>query len=168
LDFSCAVAPTFDAAARCHEPPSLFHLATRTRTTVTCPQISTSMTFSADFIMERVVPYDGNRQQSFASLLLKPSGRIKNTRAYDQIPSDPAISRHEAPNEVCRRSLLEHNTSARTMRTGIREIVILTRDGTLGPPPLFGRASSPHTVGQLPAIGTSGPTTLSDEHKICP
>jgi hypothetical protein len=40
------------------------------------------------------VPHDGNRQQSFATLHLKPNGR-KNTGAHNRIPSDLAISRHE-------------------------------------------------------------------------
>ena len=57
--------------------------------------------------------------------------------AHDRIPSDPAISRHESPNGVCRRSLPKHDRPARSMRIGIRQIFILTRGGTLGPPPLF-------------------------------
>jgi hypothetical protein len=47
LNFSCAVAPTFDAAAPSHESPSQFHLATKTRTTLASPRISASMIFSA-------------------------------------------------------------------------------------------------------------------------
>jgi hypothetical protein len=66
--------------------------------------------------MEReIVPHDGNSQQSFAALLVKPNGQIKNMGALDRIPSDPAISRHKALSVVCRRSLLEYNTPARSM-----------------------------------------------------
>jgi hypothetical protein len=82
LNFSCVVAPTFDTAAPCYELPSQFHLATKTRIIITVPQILASMTFSANWLHHgmRIVPLNGNSQQSFASLPLKLNGQIK-TRA---------------------------------------------------------------------------------------
>jgi hypothetical protein len=64
--------------------------------------------------------------------------------AHSQISSDPPISMPEAPHGVCRWSLLEHNTPARSMGMGIRPIVILARDGTHDLLLYLGRASSQH------------------------
>jgi hypothetical protein len=79
LNFSCIVAPTFDAAAPSQQSPSQFHIATKTQTTTVGPQILASMTFSASLLqIEReIVPYDGNSKQGFRSLLLKPNDQIK-------------------------------------------------------------------------------------------
>jgi hypothetical protein len=54
---------------------------------------------------------------SFTMLPLKPNGEIKNTGAYNQIPSDLAIFRHKAPSGVCRWSLSEHDTLVRLKGT---------------------------------------------------
>jgi hypothetical protein len=52
-------------------------------------------------------------------------------------PSDPAISRRDAPSGVCRFFLPEHNTPTRSMEMGIRQILILAREGILGSLSLF-------------------------------
>jgi hypothetical protein len=57
--------------------------------------------------------------------------------APGRIPSDPAISRHDAPSGVRRRILREHDTPTKSMETGFWQILILARGGTQGPHPLF-------------------------------
>jgi hypothetical protein len=47
LNFSYAVAPTFDAATLSHESPIQFYIVTMTQTTIASPQILASMIFSA-------------------------------------------------------------------------------------------------------------------------
>jgi hypothetical protein len=64
------------------------------------------------------MPHDINSQQSFDALSLKSNGQIKNMGAHDRIPPDPAISRHESPSGVRRRSLPKYATATRTMKTG--------------------------------------------------
>jgi hypothetical protein len=66
------------------------------------------------------VPHDGNSQQSFTVLPLKPNGQIKNMGGYDRIPSDPVIFRQESPNGVLWRSISEHDILAISMMMGIR------------------------------------------------
>jgi hypothetical protein len=41
---------------------------------------------------QEIVTHDGNNQQSFTALPLKPKGQLKNMGTQDQISSDPAIS----------------------------------------------------------------------------
>jgi hypothetical protein len=41
---------------------------------------------------QEIVPHDGNSQQSFTMLPLKPNGPTKNTGAHDRNQSDPTIS----------------------------------------------------------------------------
>jgi hypothetical protein len=62
--------------------------------------------------------------------------------ARDRVPPDPAVSRRESPMEDRRRRLPEPVTLARSMGTQLRQIIILTQIGILGPPPLF--RSRPH------------------------
>jgi hypothetical protein len=64
--------------------------------------------------------HDGNSQQSFTVLPLKPNGQIKNIGAYDRIPSDLVIFRQESTNGVRWRSILEHDILAMSMMMGIR------------------------------------------------
>jgi hypothetical protein len=66
-----------------------------------------------------ILPHDGNSQQSFTVLPLKPNGQIKTWVHYDRILSDLAISKHESPSGVCTRSILEHDTPAISTETGI-------------------------------------------------
>jgi hypothetical protein len=63
--------------------------------------------------------------------------------AHDRIPPDSAISRHDSPSGVRRRSLPEHSHPDRSMGTGIQPVFILAREGTLGPPPLFEPSQQP-------------------------
>ena len=106
--------PHLHANATSHETPSQFLIDTNTQTTIGKPQISPSMSFSASTMERESVLHDINSQQSFEALPLKPNGQIKNTGAPDRIPSDPAISRHESPSGVRRRSLPKPDTLARS------------------------------------------------------
>jgi hypothetical protein len=49
----------------------------------------------------------------------------KSIGAHDRISSDPAISEHEVAMGVCRQSLLELDTLAKSMREGIKMIFVL-------------------------------------------
>jgi hypothetical protein len=68
------------------------------------------------------MPYDGKSGQSFTMLPLKANIKIKNMDVHDRIPSNLALSRHEFPSGVRRRSLLEHDTPARSMAAGMRDV----------------------------------------------
>ena len=94
--------------------PSQFLIVRKIRTTIVSPQISPSMSFSASTMERESVLHGINSQQSFEALPLKPNGQIKNTGAPDRIPSDPAISRHESPCGVRRRSLPKLDNLARS------------------------------------------------------
>ena len=117
MDFTYVVAPHLHPAAPSHETPSQFLIARKIRTTIASPQISPSTSFSASTMERESVLHDINSQQSFEALPLKPNGQRKNTGAHDRIPSDPAISRHESPSGVRRRSLPKHDRPARSMGT---------------------------------------------------
>ena len=72
------------------------------------------MSFSASTMERESVLHDINSQQSFEALPLKPNDQRKTMGAHDRIPSDPAISRHESPSGVRRRSLPKLDTLARS------------------------------------------------------
>jgi hypothetical protein len=86
--------------------------------------------------------------------------------ADDQSPSDPSIFQASSVRWSSPAELLEHDTLARTMGTDILRIFILTRYGTLWPPPLFGLASSPYTADQLSTNRSSGPTLLAQIERV--
>ena len=77
------------------------------------------MSLSTSTMERKSVLHDINSQHSFEALPLKPNGQRKNTGAHDRIPSDPAISTHESPSGVRRRSLPKHDRPARSMGIGI-------------------------------------------------
>jgi hypothetical protein len=66
------------------------------------------------------------KQQSFATLPLKPNGQ-KNMGAHDRIAPDSAISKHETPNRIHRWSLPELDTPAKSIMAGIKWIFILVQ-----------------------------------------
>jgi hypothetical protein len=63
--------------------------------------------------------------------------------------SDPAISRHEAPNEDCRPSLSELNTPTRLIKLGINQIFILAREEPRDRLHYSCQASRPHATSWL-------------------
>jgi hypothetical protein len=74
------------------------------------------MIFSvSDIIMKRKRHvHDGNIQQSFAALPLKPNGQTKKDKR-NRISSDPAVFRHKTPSKVRCLRLPKLNTSAKSM-----------------------------------------------------
>jgi hypothetical protein len=82
--------------------------------------------------------------------------------APDRTPSDPAISRHDAPSGVRRRSLPEHDTPTRSIETNIGLIFILMREETLGPSSLFTSIQQSSYHRPVPSKGTT-----SGESRSC-
>jgi hypothetical protein len=112
--------PLADAAATGHESPRKFLIATKNRTIVANPQNSASMSSSSMTLPWTVkdVSIMATDNRALQRFLYSQMAR-KNMGAYDQIPSDPANSRHEAPTGVRRWSLPELDTPSRSMRADI-------------------------------------------------
>jgi hypothetical protein len=78
---------------------------------------------------------DGNQQKIFATLPLKQNDQ-KNMGTHNRIPSDPAISKHELPNGICRWSLPKLDTHQINEGRHQSDLRLGTR-GTLGTAPII-------------------------------
>jgi hypothetical protein len=119
-----------------------------------------------DFTMEwAITSHDGNNQQSFAVLSLKPNGQIKTwvrTTEYHLIRQSPdMIAQWSSPTKLsgtCHSCRIHEEVNPVDPHLGTRR----------NPRTKFYscRTSSPHTAGQLSANGLSGATSSSDEPKV--
>jgi hypothetical protein len=113
-----------------HESSNKFLISIKAQTTIASPQNSASMSLSVfDFIMNRKRHVPGWQQTTeLHSAPYETKRSEKNMGAHDQIPSDPAISRHEAPSGVHQRSIPKLDTPARSIRASIHQIFVLARE----------------------------------------
>jgi hypothetical protein len=125
------------------ESPIRFIIAAKTRTTNNIPQFPTFMSFSvSNFTMKqkKTRPW----WQQIAVIHDAPSSNrtIGKKGAHDRIPSDPTISRHEAPKGVCWDPSRTRQSSQIMEDKHLADLHISAR-GALGPLSLLGRTGEP-------------------------
>jgi hypothetical protein len=116
LNFSCAVAPTRMPLLQRHRSRSQFLLVTKTRVTIARPQISTSMSFSASTTERKTCSMIITASRASKRSLCNQTARVKTwvrSTEFHPIRQPPGLNRLMER----RRSLPEHDTSARSMKT---------------------------------------------------
>ena len=119
-------------------------------------QISASMTFSAsDFTMD------------LPMVVTEAELRAAPCIATEYHPIQQSLGIMSMRDR--RRSLPEPDTPARSKSTGVKQIFVLARVGTLGPPPFILICRSPDAAKRLPAEtvagGESARSTLAEPHR---